>query len=114
MSRSYELSAACFWLRLEAVAQLAGKYGASLGREGQCGPENVRGSALHGPDLSSHRVRATPTKNDKIAPSHKALIVELLTPRGGPRQKAVVVAPNRSAKAEEALRRQTEERRLPQ
>jgi hypothetical protein len=63
-SRSYELSAACFRLRLEAVAQLAGNCRASLGRERQCGLENVRGSELHAVILAAEdsvrdRPRAT-------------------------------------------------------
>ena len=47
-SRSHEVPAVYFRPRIEAVAQLAGKGGANLGRESQCGLENVLSSALHG------------------------------------------------------------------
>ena len=96
---------------IEAVAQLAGKRRASLGREGQCVLENVGGCGASWPDLSRHRHRATPTKSDMIAPSRESFIVELLTPRGEPRQNAVVVARIGVARdAEQAPRARDEER----
>ena len=63
-------------MRLEAVNELADKRCASLGGECQCLLENVGRVAFH----------------RLILAVESALLSELLTPRGGPRQKAMVVA----------------------
>ena len=90
--RSNEVPAVCFRLRIEAVAQLAGKRRASLCRERQYVLENVRGSVLHSRILTATTTGESDPKINMIVPLPEPSIVELLTPRGEPRQKAVVVA----------------------
>ena len=64
ISRSHEVPALHFRMRIEAVAQLAGKCRASLGRKRQCVLEDVRGSALHTEILA---VRTDPRRRPRAS-----------------------------------------------
>jgi hypothetical protein len=108
-SRSYELSAACFWLRLGAVAQLAGNCRASLGRERQCGLEYVRGSALHGLILAVQTRCATRPRATRSRPRVRLHCATADAARGAATRSGGC-RPNRSDRAEQAPRPNTRTR----
>ena len=108
-SRSNEVPAVYFRLRIEAVAQLAGKGRRSLCRERQCVLENVRGSALHGRILSVAMTGETDLGN-MIVPLLGPLTVELLDAARGAAIKRGGCRPIRSATVDGLARDETKER----
>jgi hypothetical protein len=59
----FELFAMDFNARIEALAQSAGKFGASLGGKRQRVSEDVWGRPLHGVDPNSHNLPARAIRN---------------------------------------------------
>jgi hypothetical protein len=89
----FEFLARDFDARIEALTQPAGKFGASLGGERQSVFEDLRGRTPHGVDLNNPQLPGKTDQEHVIELLPEPRPTELLTPRGGPRQKAVVVAP---------------------